>query len=616
MPKKQNGFGSSKSFAVKGPRSVEDIATKISRGRVWPKAAGSYPADRRYGSSIQRTIIETYDLNSDWCRWRRGYEYYCQASEEELIEYNKATQEYERSTIESKLYQGTPYEIDVEFYGWRFPTQDSDPNNHYVIKRTVQSEVNLGKISVVYSDPLVDAEAKALHEVWTQINLGPDSRLLLRMVGERITDGETAATMTYVLNGLKQPAIYMGKSDPERQMQVEVTVPLAQVLASDYVKANNNDPRCLVNEIGYLKDFYVEKSIDLVDSIVFTDEPYYFYTTVYDAVPSQEFKILDKETDLPPSIYDIDNLKTIFQTNDADYEVRGTFVYQKEIYQRFFGEKYLTAQVVEDAVTSVDYSVLPFVINDLIVRGDNVIFSTAPFLGSFNMYAPTLDPQGQPLGEGYLVFSDYSFTRRSVDTYDGEYYHPIPPPGSPDPFPIWYRIINDIDPWKERVFAQQGTLKPEDMFSCSCPDYASAIIRAPQTRDDEGQRKINRQYRYPLPTVMGKSAYGSIGLDSAAGVLQTWENRTQRMSYKICKHSIAAMFLEHIKLQEPSQYPTIEARLEFEDKLRADIAETAGMFKESYERGGISTVEVVFALAQGLNLSEIETAYVVLNAKF
>ena len=194
MPRKQNGFGSTKSFAAKASKGVEGINSNLNRG-IGPKAAGLYPSDRRYGSSINRTIIETYDLNSDWCRWRRGYEYYCQASEEELIAYNKATEQYERSTVQSKLYQGTPYEIDVEFYGWRFPTQDSDPNNHYVIKREVLSETDLGTIKAVYNDPLDDIEAKRLNEIWTQIDTGPDSFLLLRMIGERLTDGETAASL-------------------------------------------------------------------------------------------------------------------------------------------------------------------------------------------------------------------------------------------------------------------------------------------------------------------------------------------------------------------------------------------------------------------------------------
>ena len=88
------------------------------------------------------------------------------------------------------------------------------------------------------------------------------------------------------------------------------------------------------------------------------------------------------------------------------------------------------------------------------------------------------------------------------------------------------------------------------------------------------------------------------------------------MSFKMCKHSIAAMFIDKIKVKEPNTYPTLESRESFEEKLIAEIAEVADEFRASYKRGGITALEVVFALAQGLNLDDVETAYVVLNSNF
>ena len=41
------------------------------------------------------------------------------------------------------------------------------------------------------------------------------SPLLLRMVADRITDGETSATVNYLLNDNKHPALYRGKSHPD-----------------------------------------------------------------------------------------------------------------------------------------------------------------------------------------------------------------------------------------------------------------------------------------------------------------------------------------------------------------------------------------------------------------
>ena len=76
------------------------------------------------------------------------------------------------------------------------------------------------------------------------------------------------------------------------------------------------------------------------------------------------------------------------------------------------------------------------------------------------------------------------------------------------------------------------------------------------------------------------------------------------------------MFIENLKVKEPNSYPTLEAREAFEEKLEEDVAEVGEEFSASYKRGGLTTLEIIFALAQGLNLDEVETAYVVLNSKF
>jgi len=44
------------------------------------------------------------------------------------------------------------------------------------------------------------------------------------------------------------------------------------------------------------------------------------------------------------------------------------------------------------------------------------------------------------------------------------------------------------------------------------------------------------------------------------------------------------------------------------------VLEYDDRFKQSFERAGLSLTEIVFALAQGLNLDNVETAYVVLNS--
>ena len=145
MPRKQNGFGNTKSFSVK---ANEKINSKISKGKG-VGAAGFYPSNRQYGTSVHRSVIEKYNLDSDWVKWRKGYEYYNRAAWYRLEDYDPVTETYSETQIKSVLYQGTPYEVDVIFDGYKFATKDSDSNNHYVVKRTTTSKPDLGVITSV-----------------------------------------------------------------------------------------------------------------------------------------------------------------------------------------------------------------------------------------------------------------------------------------------------------------------------------------------------------------------------------------------------------------------------------------------------------------------------------
>ena len=177
-------------------------------------------------------------------------------------------------------------------------------------------------------------------------------------------------------------------------------------------------------------------------------------------------------------------------------------------------------------------------------------------------------------------------------------------------------LDTDVDPWMDEVFTSGNTLRPATVYTCSCPNHSHSLLRAPQATQENGTRKVNRQRRYPLPTVLGKADFDAIGENAAAGLIESWESREHRMGFKMCKHSIASMFIDHIKVKEPNSYPTAEARLAFEEKLIKEIEEVGAEFGMSYQRGGITTLEIVFALAQGLNLDDVETAYVMLNSNF
>ena len=593
MPRKQNGFGNTKSFAFKPTKS-------ISKGKS-PGAAGLYPSDRRFGSSVNRTVIEKYNLDSDWTKWRKGYEYYNQAAWYRLQNVDDFSGEYKDSQIKSKLYQGTPYEVDVVFDGFKFATKSADSNNHYVMKRTTASPTDLGVIKTVYNDPIKYPEYKANKEIRAQGTAGADSRLLLQMIGERITDGETEATLNYVLNSNNHPGLYIGKTFQE-PTEVIVSIDTSTILLNQEL----TNPQELVGKIVWIKNFFVEKPINTFTEFDFIDATNYFGVRSVDKATNVELEVLDpKEEVLPPSLYDISTLPSIFTTSKASYTVSGLHIFQKDLYQRYFGQQYLTADVVATEVDSASYSILPFTILGVKAEGGILEFTSVPFTSELKMYSP-------PDGNATLVFTDYSFTKTSIDEYDGNYYHDLGAPGSSP----WLLLDTDVDPWMDEVFTTGNSLKPATVYTCSCPNHSHAILRAPQSTQDNGTRKINRQRRYPLPTVLGKSDFESIGTNTAAGLMESWESREHRMSVKLCKHSIAAMFIDKLKVKEPNSYPTVEARIDFEEKLKKEIEEVADEFTYSYERGGITTLEIIFALAQGLNLDEVELAYVMLNSNF
>jgi hypothetical protein len=469
------------------------------------------------------------------------------------------------------------------------------------MKRTTTSSPDLGVVTGVLNDSFKYPEYKANKEIRVVGNPGTDSRLLLQMIGERITDGETSATLNYVLNSNEHPALYVGKTY-EEPTEVKVRIDTSTILLNGEL----TDPQELVGKIVWIKNFFVEKPISSFVEFDFIDAPNYFGVRSVDKVSNVELEVLDPSQEvLPPSLYDISTLPSVFTTDKASYTVSGLHIFQKDLYQKYFGKQYLTADVVKGEVDSASYSIFPFTILGVRAEGGYLELTSVPFTSELKMYSPAD-------GNATLIFSDNSFTKLSIDEYDGNYYHSLGAPGSSP----WMLLDTDVDPWMDEVFTTGSSLHPATTYSCSCPNHSHSILRAPQSTQDDGTRKVNRQRRYPLPTVLGKSDFESIGTNTAAGLVESWESREHRMSFKMCKHSIAAMFIDKIKVKEPNTYPTSEARQDFEEKLIKEIEEVAEEFAYSYKRGGITTLEIIFSLAQGLNLDEVETAYVLLNSNF
>ena len=122
--------------------------------------------------------------------------------------------------------------------------------------------------------------------------------------------------------------------------------------------------------------------------------------------------------------------------------------------------------------------------------------------------------------------------------------------------------------------------------------------------------------RAPFPTSKGVNDFDIAGVARAAGIAQTWSTMSYRKGFKLCKHSIASMFINKIRVQEPNTFPTAEARENFEAKLAQDIREVADEFTAQLKRSEITTVEIIYALAEALNLDDVELGYVLLTSNF
>jgi len=175
-------------------------------------------------------------------------------------------------------------------------------------------------------------------------------------------------------------------------------------------------------------------------------------------------------------------------------------------------------------------------------------------------------------------------------------------------------ITTNVDSWQDEVFTSGNPLQPAEMYSCDCPSYSRAILAMPQSTQDNETRKTNRQNQYPLPTALSGNRFENLGIDKVAGKAAGWKKAADANEYHLCKHTVAGMFADGIQLIEPSQYPTEIEREVFEEKLQKEIEKLGDAWRLSAERGGISLTEIVFSLAQGLNLDDVETGYVVLNS--
>ena len=522
MAKKQNGFGSPGSFAFKGVDKRTDKNKKQG-------AFGSYPSNRRYGTSVQRTVIEQYNLDSDWSRWRKGYEYYNQGA------YLLFTQ------LDTVMYQGTEDETEVRFTGERFATKNADSHTHYSVKREVLGNRNLGLVGSIYNNATTYRDNQLRHELWAEVigTRGANKELLRRTIGDRITNGVTSANVLNVLTTDQKPSVYTGKTRLTEQAKCLVKIPKTAL--------KDINPQDLVNEVLALRDVRIERSLN--ESDVFIDGDYYFGLQVTEDTRAADVKILDDNSSvLPPSLLEIAQLPSLVEA-EGTFTLTANYIFEKDDYQRFFGKEYLSAERVEQQVNTLSFAVLPFKILAVSEGPDSITIESVPFMSSIQLFAS--DPVG------YLIFNDKSFTKSVVDEYNGVYYHKL---GAPDE-PLWQRLETDVDPWQDEVFTEGGFLTFADVYACSCPDYLtqSSGCQKPQATN---QSPTDRED--PATYSAGHVLYNQLGLAEAAGTAASWETKDYRTSHRMCKHTVASHFIDKIKVQEPRVIPPLKR----ENRLR------------------------------------------------
>ena len=614
MPRKQNGWGSPKNTSFKNFDSNPK-----------PKgAAGSYPSFRKYGSTVTRTAIEQWDLDSTWARWRKGMEYYYQAAwlplltENPNFDYSLPDQrdpdkpnynpKFITQTLSTVLYQGTDSEVPVTFEGYRFATKNADSKTHYVLKRTITANIDLGTVVSVYGDRKAHKEQFQRGEVWVDVTTPSASAdySLVRSIGERITDGIVSANISNVLTEEGRPAIYLGKSQRD-DCRAQVRIPLVGPDGIESISlVQNGSINDLTGNVVYISAFYQQTLIDGDDE--FND--FRDYVEVKSTKINTDVKVsilaLDANA-LPPSLYDIQTLTPIYTTKEGDTKVTSTHYLQKSDYQKYYANQYLTAGLVQSEVESLAYTIMPFIILGVAEDKANnqLVIDSEPFQSTIQLFTPTSDKR-------FVVCSPKSFSKEYIDNNaDGEYNHAPPIPGEQ----LWKKLSLDVNPWMDETFVQGSVLQYGQVYSCSCPAYLHAKIRQPEVMDEEGNL-INRQARAPLPSAKGADFFDGGGITKVAGIISSWADEAYKRDFKLCKHTIAAMFLNKIRVEEPNTLPSYETRLKFEEKLTEDIDEVAQEFGEMLRRSEVTTIELIFSLAEALNMDDVELGYLMQNANF
>lgn len=572
MPRKKNGWGNSDSFKFK------KVPTNIKAGKR-TGASGMYPSDRQFGTLITRSAIEKYNIDSKWARWRRGYELYTKA---DYVDYT--------TDLTATVFSNTVDKLTTSFSVRRFPTKQSDSSVRYVAKRSVASQPTFGTIgSLILNDQLTYPNKKSKEELWTSI--ASYDPLIQKLLGEQFTDGEVSASLKTLIASDEKPAVFQGESVAENNTTV-YTIPWSGIIASDFVVKNGGNINSLEGQLVVVSDMPSFHT----SGISFTDGPYDITVDMSMSSTNKTVKIFDvTNLTADESLFMPTTTPVIFTTSSATVEMTDKYSVKKEPYQSYWGRQYFSASLLEPRITQYSVETPPVYIKTVkrSNNGLNAEITTIPYESKILLHGDASD--------GYFVWSDYSFTKKvAVTGSDKDQY------------------FIDVDPWIDQTWVSGDTLKLADSIGCNCSSFTKGMLSSPETLYGsiaEAKRIRNRQIKYPLPSAGQNKDIEGMSF-AMAGIINSWKTAHDKLDFKCCKHSIAGMFIDDLKVVEPSTYPTYEGRVQFEEVLnkQTDDAE-AEITSISTERAELRLTDFIYTIGQLMQKSDSEVASIILGRR-
>ena len=572
MPRKQNGWGKPDSF------KFNSVTKNIKSGKK-SGAAGSYPSDRQFGTLITRSAIEKYNIDSKWAKWRRGYELYTKADYRDFD-----------VTVTAAVFPNTVDKLTTSFTIKKFPTLLSDTSNRYVAKRTVASQPTFGTIgSSIFNDDLTYTEEKSREQLWTSI--ASYDPLIQKLLGERFTDGEVAASLKLIMGSDKKPVVFKGRSEAINNQTV-YKVPWSGLIASSFVVDNGGNVNKLEGQLIVVSNMPSFHS----SGLTYTDGPYEITVDVAMTSTNKSIKIFDvSNATSDDELFMPSTTPVIYSTTSGSVTMNDTFKVEKSTYQPYWGRQYFSASLLQPRITDYSIDTPPVYIKSIKQsnNGQDAEITVVPYESKLVLHGDASD--------GYFVWADYSFAKKV--TVVGE---------------VKDKYYIDVDPWIDQTWVSGDTLKLEDSIACNCANYTKGMLSAPESLYGaliEARLVRNRQIKYPLPSAGQNKDKEAMSLDMS-GIINTWKTARDEFDFHTCKHTIARMFVDELKVVEPSTYPVAESRIKFEEQLEKQT-ETAEfeIISASPERAEISLLDFLYTIGQLVQKTDTEVGSIMLGRR-